>query len=146
MLDCDGVPGFVGSRYAYARHLEGGGFDGLQSGARRRPPLPENKLVVLRDVMRHPYTYASQVDKRIDANAIARLSELIAMKYIEMDHRFVSKARLLITQSGIDAMNREPIPIGATAQAQYDKYVPPCAGYVRAGGEDALNIKSKGVE
>ena len=146
MLDGDGNTVFIGSRNAYSTHVDGHEMYKLASGARSRAPLTESKLVVLRDINAHRGTSLKDISMRVDADTSNRVGELLALRYITSDHRWLGYARFDMTQSGIEALKRKPIPIGAPPQAAYEPYVQPCTGYVRAGGEDAAAIKSKGNE
>ena len=145
MFDCDGNQVFIGSRHAYSRHVEGEGSTEMRSGATGRAPLPESRLVVLRDVRQHPGSTLVQIKARVGTDCFDRVSALVALGYMTADHKWLGYARLTITQSGVEAIARKPVPVGATSQAVYESYVQPGAGYVRAGGEDAMSIKSRGV-
>ena len=146
MLDGDGNTVFVGSRNAYSTHVDGHEMYKLASGARSRAPLTESNLVVLRAVRDKPGATLAQIDAAIGTSASERIRNLLALRYMTSNHKYQTYARFELTQSGIYALKRKPIPIGAPPQASYEPYVQPCAGYVRAGGEDAAAIKSKGNE
>lgn len=144
MFDCDGSRVFADARHS--QHLLAPGLDNalLQSGYRQRPPLSESKRVVLRALMTNPGITADRLRVLIDAEPLERVYAMREMGYIVADHPHITRAKLRVTQKGVDAYHREPLALPVGTGAGYEPYIPPKSLPVRSGAEDALSIRSIG--
>ena len=116
----------------------------LRSGAWKPQPLPENKKSILRFFINNPRSTMRACECSLDVTLNKNFYEMAEMGYLVGDGRWLNKCRISATAKGVEAFNRKRTENAAGESIPYDPYAPPKAEFVRAGGEDALRIKSKG--
>ena len=118
---------------------------GLRFGVPRSVAMSESRKRVIRHFLKRPGTTAKECAKALDLeSAVNIIFDLAGMGYLRGDHRYVIHSKITVTDTGVRAYER--VNSAGVHVHVYEPYVSPRAEHVRSGGEDALQIKSRGVK